>query len=69
VELFNSYFVETVGKVIEQSGEIYDMYKTGTVKLKNMLGNNILIFLKPVLEDELNQIWLSGNIRGGGEPN
>ena len=58
MELFNSYFVETVGKVIEQSGEIYDMYKTGTVKLKNMLGNNILIFLKPVLEDELNQIWL-----------
>jgi hypothetical protein len=31
---------------------VYDTHTKGTVKLKDMLGKNILKFLRPVLEDK-----------------
>ena len=41
---------------------MYDTYAKGKGKLKNMLGNNILKFLRPVLEDKIEK--MTNNLNG-----
>ncbi|GFG34873.1 hypothetical protein Cfor_10398 [Coptotermes formosanus] len=52
-ELFNSYFVEIVEKLVEQNSEVYATYKMTKLKL-NTCSETILI--QPVLEDEVEKV-------------
>jgi len=52
-------------KVTSEKVVLYDTHTKGTVKLKGMLGNNILKFLRPILEDKVENVTynLNGNFQ------
>jgi hypothetical protein len=63
-ELFNSYFVEIVEKLVEQNSEVYATYKMTKLKLNTC---SETIFIKPVSEDEVEKVVknLKGKLLAG----